>query len=385
MITDKHEATQAQRQQSVDFGSGTLFDRVVSILELAKSNVARTINVNMVTAYWLIGYEIVNEIQGGKERAKYGSNVLEMLAKELNNKYGSGFSVTNLKYFRSFYQTYADRISGKGRPLGDELQNLTLGRPSGDESELEGFSSSLSWSHYRALMRVEKPDARIFYEKEAIACGWNKRELERQIHSFYYERLLASPNKKAILIEERGKKRNSEPAEILKSPHVLEFLNLPDAPKLHESELEQAIINNLQMFLLELGKGFSFVARQKRLLFEDKIFYVDLVFYNYILKCFLLIDLKIGELTHQDIGQMDGYVRMYEDLFKIEGDNPTIGLILCSEKNETIAKYSVLQDNKLLFASKYMLYLPSEDEMVKELQRERMLIEQRLEENSDKE
>jgi predicted nuclease of restriction endonuclease-like (RecB) superfamily len=229
-------------------------------------------------------------------------------------------------------------------------------------------------------MRIEKEKARQFYEEESVACCWSVRELERQIHSFYYERLLASKDKQGMLrTERRSKKEGLLPEDILKSPTVLEFLNLPDDPKLHESALEQAIIDNLQSFLLELGKGFAFVARQKHLRFEDEDFYVDLVFYNYLLKCFVLIDLKMGKLTHQDIGQMDGYVRMYEDIERAEGDNPTIGLILCAKKNETIARYSVLKESKRLFASKYMLYLPTEQELAKELEREQRLLDEHME------
>jgi len=279
----------------------------------------------------LIGREIVQELQEGEDRAEYGKRILEELSKRLTERFGQGYSVTNLRYFRTFYQVYFDRGSRIGRPMGDELPSetktslekreaeTTKQRPMGDESVI-GFHSALSWSHYRALMRIEKKAARNFYEEEAIACCWNKRELERQIHSFYYERLLVSKDKKGMLLEARGaKSKDSHPAiDLLKDPYVLEFLNLPDNSKLHESKLEQAIIDNLQKFLLELGKGFSFVARQKRMQFDDDNFYVDLVFYNYLLKCFVLIDLKIGELTHQDIGQMDSYIRMFEEKQKKE-------------------------------------------------------------------
>jgi predicted nuclease of restriction endonuclease-like (RecB) superfamily len=217
---------------------------------------------------------------------------------------------------------------------------------------------------------VEKPDARAFYETETVAAGWNTRELDRQIHSLYYERLLLSKDKQGLIHEQRTSTPPFDPTVILKSSTVLEFLGLPDNPRLHESRLEQAIMDNLQSFLLELGRGFSFVARQRRLLFGDEEFYVDLVFYNYLLKCFVLIDLKMGKLTHQDIGQMDGYVRMYEDLYKVFGDNPTIGLILCTEKSQTIARYSVLQESQQLFASQYRLHLPTEEELAAELKRE---------------
>jgi len=262
-------------------------------------------------------------------------------------------------------------------PAGSELDALEKRKTQQDLS-LKGFHPNLSWSHYRALMRVDKEKARDFYEIEAVACGWSKRQLERQIHSLFHERLLVSKDKQGMLQEARAEKDGSlKPLDVLKDPYVLEFLDMPDAAKIHESDLEQAIIDKLQHFLLELGKGFSFVARQKRMRFEDEDFYVDLVFYNFILKCFVLIDLKIGKLTHKDIGQMDGYVRMYEEYGKVEGDNPTIGLILCSEKNEAIARYSVLNDSEQLFASKYMLYLPTEEELQRELERERRLVEER--------
>ena len=381
MNTDRHES---KRNDSA------LFDRIVTILEQARSNVVQAVNSNTVVAYWLIGREIVQEIQEGEQRAGYGERVIEDLSSKLTKRFGRGFSVSNLRNFRQFYVMFQDRKPEIHYPLGSELTPDEKRDPAGGElGALEkrktqqdlspkGFHPNLSWSHYRALMRVDKKKARDFYEIEAVACGWNKRQLERQIHSLFYKRLLVSKDKQGMLLEARAEKDGSlKPLDVLKDPYVLEFLDMPDSAKIHESDLEQAIIDKLQHFLLELGKGFSFVARQKRMRFGDEDFYVDLVFYNYILKCFVLIDLKIGKLTHQDIGQMDGYVRMYQEHGKVEGDNPTIGLILCSEKNEAIARYSVLNDNKQLFASKYMLYLPTEEELQRELERERRLIEER--------
>ena len=228
-------------------------------------------------------------------------------------------------------------------------------------------------------MRVAKPDARDFYEREAIECCWDKRSLERQIHSQYYERMLVSQNPQQMIESARREiVPRTEGIETLKNPYVLEFLGLPEVSSLHEKQLESAIITHLQNFLLELGKGFAFVARQKRMRFEDTDLYVDLVFYNCILKCYLLIDLKIGEISHKDVGQMDGYVRMFDAQYIATDDNPTIGLILCAEKNEAVAKYSVLNDRKQIFASKYMLYLPTEKELALELERERRLIEAHL-------
>ena len=356
--------------------SGTLFDRVVAILEQARASVVRAVDSNMLMAYWLIGREIVLEVQGGKRRAEYGKQIIEGLSARLTDRYGQGYSEANLKNFRQFYSSFPDRLPGIRHPLGSELVSVAQkGYPPGSEL-VAGFSPHLSWSHYRALMRVAKRDARDFYEQEAVECGWDKRSLERQIHSQYYERLQNSQNRKRMLAGGRREvKLRPNPAETLKNPYVLEFLGLPDTATLHETQLESAIISHLQAFLLELGKGFAFVARQKRLRFEEQDLYVDLVFYNCILKCYLLIDLKIGELTHQDVGQMDGYVRMFDDLCAAGDDNPAIGLILCAEKNEAVARYSVLNDRKRIFASKYMLYLPTEQELVREVERERRLIE----------
>ncbi len=360
-----------------------LFDRVVAILEQARKNVVFSINHNTVLAYWLIGREIVEEIQSGEQRAEYGKKVIEELSQRLTARYGKGFSPTTLWNYRQFYQTFADRLEILP-PVGRELEPQQILSPMGRELDadkqpqniLSAFSPRLSWSHYRALMRVNNIPARDFYEKEASESGWDKRALERQIHSQYYERMLKSQNPDKML--ESGRREIATTHNIidtLKNPYVLEFLGLPELPVLQESELESAIISQLQAFLMELGKGFAFVGRQKRLQFEDKDLYVDLVFYNCILKCYLLIDLKISELTYKDVGQMDGYVRMFDDLYTTEGDNPTIGLILCAEKNEAVAKYSVLNDRKQIFASKYMFYLPTEEELATEIMRERRLIE----------
>ncbi|HOE13148.1 MAG TPA: PDDEXK nuclease domain-containing protein [bacterium] len=384
-------------QKPVSPGEVPLFDRVAAILEQVRGNVVRSVNTNMVTAYWLIGREIVEAVQGGEERAEYGKQVLESLSVLLTERYGKGFSVANLKNFRQFYQAFATRGSAicyptggelpeseKLSPLGRELTQSQIRYPVGSEFT-QAFTPLLSWSHYRALMRVENAVARDFYEREAIECGWSKAQLERQIHSFYYDRIIENHGEKGLLPEgrERLPGETVQPTNVLKSPMVLEFLGLPDPPELHESRLEQAIIDNLQNFLLELGKGFSFVSRQKHIRFDDDDFYIDLVFYNYVLKCFLLVDLKMGKLTHADIGQMDGYVRLYEDRFKVPGDNPTIGLLLCSDKSDTVAKYSILNENKRIFASKYLPNLPSEEQLRLEITRERRLIEDALRERKE--
>lgn len=351
-----------------------LFDRVVSILEQARQNVVRAVNTNMVLAYWLIGREIVQDVQGGVERAEYGKEVIEQLSLRLTERYGQGFSEANLQNFRKFYLAYPERLS-ISYPLGRKSGQKEISHPTGRELS-QGFSSQLSWSHYRALMRVENLDAREFYEREAVAGGWDKRTLERQMHSYYFERIQKSRKPEKMLAEGRCLPVPVTPAsDELKNPYVLEFLGLPEVAALRESDLERCIITHLQRFLLELGNGFAFVARQKHIRIGDDDRFIDLVFYHCRLKFYLLIDLKVGELTHADVGQMDGYVRMYDGLFVAPDDNPTIGLILCTEKNETVARYSVLKDRKQIFASKYMLYLPTEEQLRVEIEKERKLIE----------
>jgi predicted nuclease of restriction endonuclease-like (RecB) superfamily len=364
-----------------------LLDRIVSILEQARGNVARAVNTNMVLAYWLIGREIVEAVQRGHGRAKYGERVVEALSAQLTGRYGKGFSEENLQLFRRFYLVFGDRIAipyPAGRksqaapilfPVGTELAVLQKKSPAPRASS-QGFSPHLSWSHYRALMRVEDRKARAFYEREAEAGGWDKRTLERQIQSYYYERLLKSRKPEKMLAEGRRLPVPSMPAvDALKDPYVLEFLGLPDSAAFRESDLERAIITQLQRFLLELGTGFAFVARQMHLRIGEQDRYVDLVFYHCRLKFYLLIDLKVGELTHADVGQMDGYVRMFDGAVAAPDDNPSIGLILCTEKNETVARYSVLNDRKQIFASKYMLCLPTEAQLQQEVARERRQIE----------
>ncbi len=302
-----------------------VYQRISRIIETARNNIARSVNFEMVQAYWLIGREIVTEEQAGARRADYGRKLLESLSLRLARKFGEGFDPSNLWNIRRFYCTF---------PILDALR-------------LE-----LSWTHYRILMRVENPQARKFYEIECVKNNWSSRELERQKGSLLFERLALSKDKKAVMrLAQKGQEIQTY-ADMIKDPYVLEFTGLPPRTKLYENKLEQALIDNLTRFLLELGKGFTFVARQKRISLEDDHFYIDLVFYNFILKCFVLIDLKVGELTHQDIGQMDMYVRLYEDKFRNKGDNPSIGIILCAQKDETVVKYSVLKDGRNLFALK---------------------------------
>ena len=363
-----------------------LFDRVAAILEQARGNVVRAVNTNMVLAYWLIGREIVEEVQRGKGRAKYGEKLIDDLSVRLKARYGKGFSTTNLRYFRTFYTAYADRVPeirqiGSGVLPASPIRQTRSGVLDALTKAVEpaaaphGFSPVLGWSHYQALMGVKNRNERLFYEIEAEREGWELDHLKRQIHSLLFARLLKSRDKAGVMnLASQGHVLKTA-ADTIRNPYILDFLGIPEAHVLHESALESAIIQNLQNFLLELGKGFAFVGRQKRLQYDADFFYVDLVFYNCILKCYLLIDLKIGELTYQDVGQMDSYVRMFDDKYLTPGDNPTIGLILCAKKNETIAKYSVLNESRQIFASKYMLYLPTEEQLRLEIDKERQIIE----------
>lgn len=360
---------------------GDLMQRVVTILDQARANVVRAVNSNMVIAYWLIGREIVLALQGGEDRAGYGIQLLTELSKELTQRYGRGFSVSNLRYFRLFYQAYANRnpeIHHEPRdelPVRDDASLLAdLSASLEAEDRVKGFSPALSWTHYRTLCSVEHRAERLFYEIEAERSNWSQPVLERQIHSHLFVRLLKSKDKAGVLALALQGQAVERPMDVMKNPYVLDFLDIPEATRLHETGLEAAIIEKLQPFLLELGKGFAFVARQHRVSTESQHFYVDLVFYNYLLKCFVLIDLKMGKLTHQDVGQMDMYVRMFDDLRRGEGDNPSVGLILCAERDEVVARYSVLNESQQLFASKYMLYLPSEEELRAEIAREQQQI-----------
>jgi predicted nuclease of restriction endonuclease-like (RecB) superfamily len=387
MKSNKSKAAPLTESSLIEVGHGSLMDRVVSILEHARVNVARSINSNIVIAYWLIGREMVVALQGGGERAEYGERLLGELSEQLTKRYGRGFSVTNLRYFRLFYQAFNDRAPEIHHSTSDELRALTQEAVLDDlttalekTGQRKGFSPNLSWTHYRALSKIDQRAERLFYEIETEKAGWSVTALERQIHSFLFARLLKSRDKAGVLALADQGQTVRQPIDVIKQPYVLDFLNLPDQKELHESDTESAIIENLQPFLLELGKGFAFVARQYRVTTESQHFFIDLVFYNFLLKCFVLIDLKIGRLEHQDVGQMDMYLRIFDDLKRGEGDNATVGLILCAEKDEIVARYSILHESQQMFASKYMLYLPTEDELRNELARERAHIQGTLQE-----
>ena len=319
---------------------------IKQILQIARQKTYRAINSAMVEAYWEIGKRIVLEEQNGNERANYGEAVLKELSKSLTAEFGKGFSYANLYNMRQFYIVY---------PEGQIFYTLCR---------------NLSWSHNRLIMRIEDHNARQYYLKEATEQQWSVRTLERNINTLYYQRLLSTRNG----LPEIDKLKETQSRDIhsfIKDPYIFEFLNIPEPNSFSEQTIETVLIENLQKFLMELGKGFSFVGRQYRISTETDHFYVDLVFYNYILKCFVLFDLKIGKLTHQDIGQMDMYRRLFDDLKKPEGDLPTIGIILCTEKSETVVKYSIMNDTPQLFATKYMPYLPTAQELIDEIEYEK--------------
>jgi predicted nuclease of restriction endonuclease-like (RecB) superfamily len=333
-----------------------LLGDIRQIIDQARSQVQQTINTEMVQAYWHIGRLIVEEEQQGQARAQYGAGLLRQLSQSLTAEYGKGFDASNLRNMRGFYLAFPNR---------------------------DTLCHKLSWSHYRTLIRLENASARLWYMQESVAQGWSVRALERQIGTLYYERLLSSRDKLPVQQEAQEKTLPlaDKPQDYLRDPYLLDFLNL-ESGHYQEADLEQAIIDNVQKFLLELGKGFAFVERQQRIITNDGDYFIDLVFYNFHLKCFVLIDLKLNKLSHQDVGQMDMYVRLYEEHKRRPDDNPTIGLILCSERNETVAKYSVLKDSQQLFASKYITQLPSEELLRLEVQKERERLEAEMIRNS---
>ena len=403
----------ASKPKKAAAGAPRLYDRIRNILESARASVARTVNTTQVIANWLIGREIVEDQQQGKKRAGYGEGLLADLAERISQEFGKGWSVRQLEYCRSFYLSYplligavnsnavrsksestlasmgvhianAARAEFPGSRLSDANSEtvrrklvasaaaLPIQHAVRDESWRPGqLNPNLSWTHYRTLLRVERPQARAFYEIEAIENNWSARELERQINSLLFDRLAKSRDKKGLMkLATRGQEIN-RPVDVFKDPFVIEFLGLPESPRLVESKLEQALLDNLQHFLLELGKGFAFVSRQERITLDGDHFYIDLVFYHTILKCYVLIDLKVGKLMHADLGQIQFYVNYFDRERRIEGDNPTLGLILCPDKNDAVVKYTLGEQLKRnIFTSRYQLYLPTEEELQTEIRRE---------------
>lgn len=319
----------------------TVYKNIRASIINAQEKICRTVNSAIVQSYWEIGEQIYKEC-GENERAEYGKEVLKYLSKRLTEEFGKGFDITNLRKMRQFYCAFPKR----------------------DSVRLE-----LNWTHYRLIMRVENPKAREFYVEECIKSGWSTRQLERQIYSFFYERLLSSREKESVRneINTLEPKKELSAVDIIKEPYILEFLGVEDSASYHEKDIEQGLIDHLQKFLLELGRGFSFIARQKKISLEGDNFYIDLVFYNYLLRCYVLIDLKIGKLTHQDLGQMQMYTNYYTRELMNEGDNKPIGIVLCADKKDSVVKYTLPEDNQQIFASKYKLYMPTEEELKNEL------------------
>ena len=333
--------------------SNNYINEIKKILKNARQKAYTAVNSAMVEAYWKIGRRIVEEEQSGRERAEYGKEIIKNLSKELTEEFGKGFGERNIRNIRQFYILFSDYEKWKS------------------------LISKLTWTHIQKVLRVSDEKARIFYLTEAAENMWSVRTLDRNISTLYYNRIVASIDKKIVENEMQDKTKKLQAKEFIKNPVVLEFLDLPTSMSYTENELEKALTDDIQKFMMELGKGFAFVERQQHIRTENSDFYIDLVFYNYILKCFVIVELKTEKLTHQDIGQLDMYVRMYDDLKKQENDNPTIGLLLCTETDGTIIKYSVLNDNKNLFASKYVNYLPSEEELINEIERQKTLFESR--------
>lgn len=331
-----------------------LYGHILAVLTQARQQAKRSVNQTMVQAYWQVGRLIVEHEQAGQARAAYGSKTLQTLAQRLTQEFGRGFSLANLRNFRQFHLTFTE----------DEIRYSA--------------SSELSWTHYRMLMRVQDPAARQWYAREAASQTWSVAALDRQISTFYYQRLLSSQDQAGVKAEASAliqRDAPPHPRDFLRDPYILEFLGGQPQADWYEKDLEQGLLDQLQKFLLELGKGFAFVARQRHLRIEGEDAFVDLVFYNYILKCFVLIELKVGKLSHQDVGQLDMYVRVFDEQIRQPGDNPTIGLILCSERNEAVARYSLLAGSEQVFASRYQPWLPTEAELQAELARDRALLE----------
>lgn len=333
------------------------------IVHSARKMAYTSVNYAQVASNWLIGRRIVEEQQAGEARAEYGKHVIELASKALTEEFGKGFSETNIRSFRKFYI---------------EFQYLAIQQTLPAESKLQiqqTPSAILSWSHYERLMRVNNLEARKWYEREAKEQMWGYRTLDRNISTLYYERMLMSQVKEPVIqeMQEKTKEFQHDKLEFIKNPTVLEFLGLPNNKGYKEQELEQAILDNLQEFLMEMGKGFAFVGRQELVRTDTEDYYIDLVFFNYLLNCFVLVDLKVGKITHQDVGQMDMYVRMFDELKRGEGHNPTIGIVLCSETSKDMARYSILKGNEQLFATKYKLLLPTPEELQAEIENQKLI------------
>ena len=353
-----------------------------SIVSKARSKAFAAVNYSLVERNWRIGQRIVEQEQNGASRAEYGKHVIEVASAALTEEFGKGFSYTNIANYKRFYLTFNNLqiLQTVSEEFNNPIQQTLPAKSSAPHKEDKAESTQselrlLPWSHYERLIRVEDKKAREWYAKEAFNEGWSYRTLNRNINTLYYERLLMSKKKRPVVdeMQDKTKAYQQDKLEYIKSPVVLEFLGLPEDTSLAESKLETAIINNLEIFLMEMGKGYALVARQQHIRTEENDYYIDLVFYNYLIKSFILVDLKVNRITYQDVGQMDMYLQMYDKMKKGPDDNPTIGIILCTETNSDVARYSTLAKNDQMFAAKYKLYLPNEEDLRREIERQKEL------------
>lgn len=365
-----------------------------SIVSKARSKAFAAVNYSLVERNWRIGQRIVEQEQNGASRAEYGKHVIEVASAALTEEFGKGFSYTNIANYKRFYLTFNNLqiLQTVSEEFNNPIQQTLPAKSSAPHKEDKAESAQselrlLPWSHYERLIRVEDKKAREWYAKEAFEQGWSFRTLNRNINTLYYERLLMSKKKQPVVTEMQDKTKayQQDKPEYIKSPVVLEFLGLPEDTSLAESKQETAIINNLEKFLMEMGKGYALVARQQHIRTEENDYYIDLVFYNYLIKSFILVDLKVNRITYQDVGQMDMYLQMYDKMKKGPDDNPTIGIILCTETDSDVARYSTLAKNDQMFAAKYKLYLPDKEDLRREIERQKELYLMAHPEGNDKE
>ena len=380
--------SELKRYDNINADDAQFISDIKAIVYTAKQKAYQAADLYQVVSNWLVGRRIVEQEQHGQERAEYGKRIIELASEALTAEFGKGYSVVNIKSFRKFYLTFSNLLIGQtpSAQLGDGL--TIKGQTVSAEFELaKMLPSNLSWSHYERLMRIKNEDERDWYMREAAGENWSVRTLDRNIGSQYYHRLLQTPeSKRGEVIDEMQRLTadyQKDRHKFLRNPVVAEFLGFSQDAAYSETNLESAIIDHLQKFILELGKGFAFVARQQRIKTDMGEYYIDLVFYNYILKCFLLIDLKSSQISYEDVGQMDMYIRMYDELKCSEGDNPTIGLLLCSETSKDLARYSILKDSKQLYAAKYLTYLPTREELTAEIERQKEIFALQTGKNQD--
>ncbi len=380
--------SELKKYDNINADDAQFISDIKAIVYTAKQKAYQAADIYQVVSNWLIGRRIVEQEQHGKERAQYGKHIVELASEALTAEFGKGYSVVNIKSFRKFYLTFNNLLIGQTVSAQSENGLTIKGQSVSAELELaKMLPSNLSWSHYERLMRIKNEDERDWYMREAAGESWSVRTLNRNIGSQYYHRLLQTPeSKRGEVIDEMQRLTTDyqkDRHKFLRNPVVAEFLGFSQDAAYSETNLESAIIDHLQKFILELGKGFAFVARQQRIKTDMGDYYIDLVFYNYILKCFLLIDLKSSQISYEDVGQMDMYIRMYDELKCSEGDNPTIGLLLCSETSKDLARYSILKDSKQLYAAKYLTYLPTREELTTEIERQKEIFALQTGKNQD--